>query len=115
MHHYGTNINSFKVDKTKNYVAIIDVDGANELINRLNNKFKIITIFLMPPNYAILHDRLVNRGVNDENEINRRKKIAETEIKKSHFYKYKILMDDINNEINIICKIILNEIKENTK
>lgn len=73
----------------------IDVQGAaslrktaqtDELLNG-----HVITVFIMPPSLEELECRLRGRGSDDEDEINRRMKVALDEMKQSDQYDHTIL------------------------
>jgi guanylate kinase len=64
----------------------------------------------MPPNMKELRTRLIERGFNDEDDLDRRLRIAETEMLKSHFYNHKVIMDNFDKEIENVCDYILTEI-----
>jgi guanylate kinase len=53
--------------------------------------------------------------MNNEDDLERRLKIAETEINKSHFYNYKIIMDNMEREIDTICNYMLLELAKLNK
>jgi guanylate kinase len=88
------------------------VDGTRQVIESYSEKYPLRTIFLMPPSLDILRQRLIERNMNGQEDIGRRLKIAESEIKQANFYNQIILMDDLKKEFNALKKYILDEINK---
>jgi guanylate kinase len=65
----------------------------------------------MPPSLTVLKQRLIERNLNQSEDIERRLEIAKNEIEHSHFYNHVIIMDDLEKEFYNLKAYILNEIK----
>ncbi len=107
--YYGSSKDNVykKLDKGENVIFDIDWQGT-EQIKKKNLKYKIITIFILPPSKKELFNRLLNRDLNDKkNAINRMKQFDMDVI---HWKNYDLVVindnfkkcyDKIINYINI--------------
>ena len=120
---YGTAYKSvFNQDRLSDVLLEIDVQGVEKLIeiygnakslnkpNRFeNNANRPVTIFITPPSYEDLCERLKKRGGMDSAELNKRLNAAYEEIKKSVFYDYIITNDDLSGAYVKLKSIIIAE------
>ena len=60
----------------------------------------------MPPSFSELSRRLKNRGTETEEDINRRLKIAETEMQRAKEYNYIVINDELTACVNDVLSII---------
>ena len=60
----------------------------------------------MPPSFSELSRRLKNRGTETAEDIERRLKIAETEIQRAKEYDYIVINDDLTACVNDVLSII---------
>lgn len=81
----------------------VDVNGA---ANVRKNCRDCYSIFIMPPSLEILKKRLVERGTEQEEVINKRLEQAVCEIKRSNEYDYIVVNDDLDTAVNDISEII---------
>ncbi|MDR2557588.1 MAG: guanylate kinase [Mycoplasmataceae bacterium] len=111
--YYGTTQESIEhvLGLAKNIILEIEVDGARQVIDSYGDKYPLRTIFLMPPSLTVLKQRLIERNLNQSEDIERRLEIAKNEIEHSHFYNHVIIMDDLEKEFYNLKAYILNEIK----
>ncbi len=70
----------------------IDVQGAAQIRDRFEGA---ISVFVLPPSYAVLERRLRGRGSDSEEQIQRRLRDAVNEIRQCVDYEYVILNDDL--------------------
>lgn len=89
----------------------VDVNGAANIRKKLP---QAISIFIMPPSYEELRRRLSSRGTETDAIIEKRMKIALSEIARADEYDYIIVNDDINIAVNDIVSVIENS-RLNTK
>ena len=112
---YGTAYKSvFNPDRLSDILLEIDVQGVEKLIKTYNTNNKIVanrlvTIFITPPSYEDLCERLKKRGGMDPAELNKRLNAAYEEIKKSVFYDYIITNDDLNEAYFKLKSIVIAE------
>lgn len=105
--YYGTSkmVVNEMIEKGINVLAEIDVTGGYNIKNIYPDA---ILIYIKPPSYDELRNRLINRGTDNIDSINERLKIAIDEEKKSSGYDYVIVNDDVDKATNDIKNIILN-------
>ena len=121
LHHenyYGTSkkLMNEKIDSGKIIVKDIEVNGTENLIKKLGNDTKLVTIFLKVDKEE-LKNRLINRGGNlSEADMQLRLGRLEYEESKIGLYDYVIKNDNLEKTVQIIMTIIENEKKlEETK
>ena len=97
--YYGTP--KYKIEEKLNsgidVILIIEVQGALKVKNIMPDA---LFIFIMPPSIDELRERLINRGTEDIETINKRMETAIKEIDASSFYDYKI----VNNDLDVAVK-----------
>ncbi|NMP36618.1 MAG: guanylate kinase [Clostridiales bacterium] len=103
--YYGTPrgpINTW-IQEGKIVFLKIDVQGAR----RIRAEYPgVVSIFLMPPTFGALRDRLHNRESEDEADIASRLEIAANEIECSKDYDYIVVNDVVNYAVSDICAIL---------
>ena len=121
LHHenyYGTSkkLMNEKIKSGKIIVKDIEVNGTENLIKKLGNDTKLVTIFLKVDKEE-LKNRLINRGDNlSEADMQLRLGRLEYEESKIGLYDYVIKNDNLEKTVQIIMTIIENEKKlEETK
>ena len=121
LHHdnyYGTSkkLMNEKIQSGKIIVKDIEVNGTENLIKKLGNDTKLVTIFLKVDKEE-LKNRLINRGDNlSEADMQLRLDRLEYEESKIGLYDYVIKNDDLEKTVQIIMTIIENEkVLENNK
>ncbi|PID29411.1 MAG: guanylate kinase [Candidatus Cloacimonadota bacterium] len=107
--YYGTlkSYISESIENGKNIVLDIDVQGAKAVKEIFPNDS--ILIFITPPSLEVLKKRLINRGEDDLETIEKRLNFAENEIKESKFYDY-IVINDILEDSILKCEDILKKL-----
>lgn len=82
----------------------IDVQGAERVVARYPETH---SIFVMPPSYEVLQQRLSQRGLDDPQEIARRLAVSRWEMRRSDRYKYVIINDDARRASAALSAIIV--------
>ena len=100
-----------KLDKGQNVIFDIDWQGT-EQIKKKKLKYKIITIFILPPSRKELFNRLLNRDQNDEKNALERMKQFDEDVVHWKNYDLVVINDDFNKCYNKIIQYI-NSKKEN--
>ena len=106
--YYGTSkeyVNNL-LKQGKNVILEIEVDGANKVLKLYQNKKNIISIFIMPPSYQKLEERIRYRGSEAEDIIEKRLSKAKEEFKVQHEYDYIVVNDILEVAIAEISAII---------
>ena len=94
-----------KLSKGQNVVFDIDWQGTKQ-IKQGNLKYKIITIFILPPSRKELFNRLLNREMGDEKIANERMKQFENDVKHWTSYDYVVVNDNLDKCYNDITKFL---------
>ena len=103
---YGTPadvVNSYR-DKGTDVLLEIETNGARQVIEKCPDA---ITIFLVPPSFQALEDRIRGRSTEDEATIQKRLNKAKQELKLADQYKHVVINDKIENAAQKIKDIIL--------
>ena len=103
--YYGTSAKDIdrELSAGKNILLDIDVQGAQQIIQRYPNA---ITIFIMPPDMKELERRLTSRGTDSAQVISKRLKNAVKEMAQHKMYQYIIVNDQLEASISELLTII---------
>jgi guanylate kinase len=82
----------------------IDVQGASIIRKKRADS---VGIFILPPSYQVLRDRLRHRSLDDDSVIEQRLKIARGEISHYEEYDYLIINEDFGSSTRELQSIIL--------
>lgn len=107
-HLYGTS--RLQVEREceagKDIVLEIDVQGAASIRQLIDDA---ITIFILPPSYEILRQRLIARGTDSAEDLERRLNGAPAEVEQYKDFDYLILNEDVERAANELAAIITAE------
>jgi len=106
--YYGTRREYFRPSNKEDIALIIDVNGAERIKHRFNDA---VTIFILPPSVEELQKRLIARGYNTAEEIERRLQKAKKEIEKSSSFDHIVINENIDNAIKEVVNIISNNMQ----
>ena len=97
--------NSFieKLDKGSEVVLEIEVQGAMQVKRKIPDA---VFIFIAPPSYKALEDRLKSRGTENKKALNERLKKAHREVELASEYDYIVINDEVDNAADRIMAII---------
>jgi len=103
--YYGTPLDSVQdlLDQGKEVVLEIDVQGATQVREKMKDA---VFIFIAPPSYDELLQRLVNRGTESREVIEARIEKAKREIDLAYMYDYIVVNDTVENAADKIVAII---------
>ena len=95
---YGTAKETIEREFDRGIDLIFDIDerGGRQLSEAFSD---VVTVLILPPSMEILKKRLVDRGTNKKEDINRRLKQAEEEIKGMSWYSYVIVNDEVEKAV----------------
>ena len=110
--YYGTpkDIVEEKLNSGINVILEIEVQGAFKVKEQMNDA---VMIFIVPPSMKELYKRLLDRGREGIEEIDKRIEIAKGELKKAIYYDHIVVNDDLENSVKKVREII-DERKEKT-
>ncbi len=93
----------------ENIVFDVDVKGGLSI----KRKFpEAVTIFIKPPRFEVLKERLENRGSETEEQIERRLKRVPMELEKGELYDYIIINDELKRAVSKVFEVVNNKMKE---
>ena len=104
--YYGTSVAAVMpfLDQGIDVVVDLDVQGAERLMHRFPAAY---SIFILPPSYADLVQRLEGRRLDGADEIARRLAVSLWEIKRFDRYQYVIINDDAARASQALAAIVL--------
>lgn len=97
--YYGTPKDKVleKIDEGKNVILEIEVQGAMQIMKKCP---EALSVFIAPPSVSELRNRLVNRGTESTEVIEKRVSEAAHEISFAEKYDYIIINDDLETAIS---------------
>ena len=103
--YYGTPYDKVEgqLNAGNEVVLEIEVQGAMQVKEKMPDA---VFIFIAPPSYKALSDRLHRRGTESEDIIKERLEKAEREIHEAPSYDYIVINDDVDNAADRIMAII---------
>jgi len=104
--YYGTSLAEVmpRLEAGIDVLMDIDVQGAERVMGEHPEAH---SVFIMPPSYQALRQRLHRRGLDDEEEIERRLAVSLWEIKRYQKYRYVIVNRDAGLASDALASIIL--------
>ena len=105
---YGTTIDSLKGFRLKGIDVILDIDGQGA--EQLRNVFPgSICVFVLPPSWKRLEERLKSRKTDSKEDISKRLENAREELQYIGSYDYVLINDDFNDAVSTLKSIIVAE------
>ena len=103
---YGTSFAEVlpRIDAGIDVILDIDVQGAERVLQRYP---AAVGIFVMPPSFAVLRERLLRRSLDEADAVRRRLAVSLTEIERYKLYDYAIINDDAARASEALAAIIL--------
>ncbi|KKB26687.1 Guanylate kinase [Mycoplasmopsis meleagridis] len=112
--YYGTLYKEIEKIHAEGNIPFLEIEtqGAKKILSipNIRNKFNIITFFVLPPSFAELEKRMLNRNTEDDEAIKLRLIKAKEELKEKDIFDYHIVNDIPEEAANEIKNIILKEI-----
>ena len=104
--YYGTALKEVqpRLDAGVDVILDIDVQGAERVLHQRPDAH---SIFIIPPSYQNLEQRLTNRGLDDPLEISRRLAASLSELRRYRQYDYVIVNDDADRASEALAAIFL--------
>ena len=105
---YGTPKDKVEEKRLQGFDVLleIDVNGAEQVVKNVHDD-GVVTIFLMPPSFKELEDRIRKRSTEPDEVIHERLSKASAEMDKAKNYDYTVVNDDIVEAANHIKRILL--------
>lgn len=112
--YYGTSLVPVQKALSSGKFVIFDIDVQGFKLAKERLKDDIVSIFITTKNKGDLKNRLIKRGTDSKEDIERRVINAATEMEHLNEYDYLIINDDFNESYKTL-KSIFNAIRYNTK
>ncbi|VYS78857.1 guanylate kinase [Campylobacter ureolyticus] len=112
--YYGTSLVPVQKALSSGKFVIFDIDVQGFKLAKERLKDDIVSIFITTKNKGDLKNRLIKRGTDSKEDIERRVINAATEMEHLNEYDYLIINDDFNESYKAL-KSIFNAIRYNTK
>ena len=105
---YGTPKDKVEEKRLQGFDVLleIDVNGAEQVVKNVHDD-GVVTIFLMPPSFQELEDRIRKRSTEPDEVIHERLSKASSEMDKAKNYDYTVVNDNIIEAANHIKRILL--------
>ena len=84
-------------------VLVIDVQGAQQVRSQTDGS---VGIFVLPPSFPVLEERLRGRSKDTEAQIQRRLAVARSEVSAVNDYDYAVVNDDVESAVGRLRSII---------
>ena len=91
------------IENGRDFILKIDVNGAANVKALMPDT---VRIFVMPPSFEVLKNRLTRRGSENEDELRSRIQTAINEIKSAVDYDYIVINDDLSEAVSDVLEII---------
>ncbi|NLD52768.1 MAG: guanylate kinase [Clostridiales bacterium] len=107
-HRYGTLRSQVEagIEEGRNMLLDIDPQGALSIMQK---KPDTVSVFILPPSYTVLRERLKTRNTEDPDEIMKRLSNAYGELAQLKHYQYAVVNDQLDTAFERLCAIILAE------
>lgn len=90
----------------KDVILDIEIQGALQVCNK---RPEVVRIFIAPPSWSALEKRLVGRGTDSEERIQKRLVRAKVELQNANTYDYFVINDKVENAVREINAIMIAE------
>ncbi|MEA4960148.1 guanylate kinase [Lutispora sp.] len=103
--YYGTPKKNVmdRISNGKDVILEIDIQGAKRVKRNYEDG---IFIFIMPPSFKELKNRIVKRGTETQKDMNKRMTCAFEEVQQAKYYDYIVVNDNLNSAVEKIYCII---------
>jgi len=107
-HYYGTSYQRLNryLQQGKDVLLLIDVQGALQIKEKIP---RVVSIFVLPPSWEALKQRLEERGTDTAEEIQRRLEIARREVDYWSHYDYIVINETLTEAVERLRSIIIAE------
>lgn len=105
---YGTSSTQVERERAAGHDIIleIDVQGAESIRDKIPDA---VSIFILPPSFELLRERLLARGTDSADALERRMRGAPSEVEQYRHFQYVILNDDVNRASQQLASVIYSE------
>lgn len=90
----------------KSVVLEVDVEGAKSVVGRYPDA---LTIFIRPDSVAELERRLIARGTESPEALERRMQVARRELTQAEWYQHQVINNDVDHAVSEVVRILKSE------
>lgn len=103
--YYGTSVAALErtLSAGLDLLLEIDVQGCAQIVERFP---EAVTVFIMPPSFEALRERLSGRGKDDPAVIERRLEAARQEMDQAHWYRHVIVNDQLETALAALIAVV---------
>jgi guanylate kinase len=104
-HLYGTSRREYDkaLEEGVDLLLDLDVQGAAQVRMKIDDA---VTLFILPPSYEDLEQRLRGRGQEDEASIRRRLDVAREEVSLASEYDYAVVNEDLDRCVETVKSVV---------
>lgn len=114
--YYGTLFSEIDSIHTKGLVPFLEIEtrGAKLVLQNKENqkKYNIITVFILPPSFEELKQRIIGRNTETQESIDKRLEKAKQEMAEKDIFKYHVINDIPERAASEIEELLLKELYE---
>lgn len=105
---YGTSLEVTEriISEGRDVILEIDVQGAATVLQKMPDA---VSIFIMPPSFEVLKERLTRRNTEGPAELAVRLRNSLTEINDFERFKYVVINDEVETASKLLANVILGE------
>jgi guanylate kinase len=107
--YYGTPVSEIDRAKASGKRLIFDIDVKGGISIRTRFPEEALLLFIAPPSFEVLRERLRSRGSETPDTIERRLSRAEMEMEMAEVYDHIIINDDLTSSVQLTEKLIFSE------
>lgn len=104
--YYGTPLKEISHFQEQGITILLDIEIEGAANVRKAKPDNLITIFLAPPSFEVLRERLIGRGTESMDVIEKRLERAKTELEEQDKYDYIVVNDCLDEAVKQIYEII---------
>jgi guanylate kinase len=103
--YYGTSASASEtvLASGRDLVLVIDVQGARQVRERTAGS---VGVFVLPPSFAVLEDRLRRRSKDTDEQIRRRLEVARSEVDAVADYDYVVVNDEVEPAVRRLKAVV---------
>ena len=103
--YYGTSARTLREAAAAGTDVLLDIDvqGARQIARRFP---ECVTVFIMPPSFEVLAQRLTARGTDSPESVALRLQNARQEMEERHWYRHVVVNDELAAAVEELCAII---------
>jgi guanylate kinase len=103
--YYGTSAHTLRAAAAAGTDVLLDIDvqGARQIAHRFP---ECVTVFIMPPSFEVLAQRLTARGTDSPESVALRLRNARQEMDERHWYRHIVVNDELATAVEELSAII---------